>query len=501
MLKLFYMFLTKRLLGSYKKETIFNLKLLILNSLKFNLAKRSGLNYLSLILFLSLLLFAASCNTTEPPIIPPPPPDLRKITLTFEDASCTEVWLNIKVDSLTLPVELTLKQYNPTGDSLSQIFVLNTQDTVLYIDSLSPNQTYNYQAILSTDTTIKSEKVTVQTLETTSHNFTWQSWTFGQQSSSVLYDVAIIDENNIWAVGEIYTEDSYTYDSLGNWIDPYNAVHWNGNNWELVRIYYNYNGSNTWSPIRTILAFSSNDIWFSAGIHWNGINFITKPMNINFPYLINKMWGTSSSDFYIVGNSGSMAHYNGTTWTQIESGTTLHLTDIYGDSKGNIYAAGVNISEVKGVLLKGNYQNNFSPMIYGEIINQNELFQKLYGELSSVWIDNNNTIYTGGNLLYNYKNNQWDYVRSLPENYIGGNPGTYYRGFIYSIRGNANNDYVIAGDRNTLKHFNGLSWQQIGLSYNPSSPIIWFSVNVKNNTIVAAGTENGKAKVILLKKY
>ena len=191
-----------------------------------------------LLLLASYFIITNSCNTTEPPIITPPPPDLRKITLTFEDASCTEVWLKIKADSLTFPAELTLKQYIPTGDSLSQIFVLNTQDSVLYIDSLLPNQTYNYQAVLSTDTTIKSEKVTAQTLEPTSHNFTWQTWEFGQNSNSVLYDVAIIDENNIWAVGEIYMNDS-----LGN-PDPnaYNAVHWDGNNWELKRIPYYHNG-------------------------------------------------------------------------------------------------------------------------------------------------------------------------------------------------------------------------------------------------------------------
>ena len=484
MFKLFLLF--------YKQQFY---KIFGLNSLKFKPSQIAGLNYFLLIIFLSPLFFAASCNTTEPPIIPPPPPpDFRKITLTFEEASCTEVWLKIKTDSLTLPAELTLKQYIPTGDSLSQIFVLNTQDSVLYIDSLLPNQTYNYQAVLSKDTTIKSEKVTAQTLEPTSHNFTWQTFEFGQHSSSVLYDVASVDENNIWAVGEIYMNDS-----LGN-PDPtfYNAVHWDGSSWELKRILYQ---GSIWS-IKTIYAFSENDIWFSGFMRFYNGNYISLPIpQILMGWSINKIWGSSSNDLYVVGNNGNIAHYNGSTWTKIESGTTLHLTDIYGDSKGNIYAAGVNISEVKGVLLKGNYQNNFSPMIYGEIINQNELFQKLYGELSSVWIDNNNIIYTGGNLLYNYKNNQWDYVRSLPENYIGGNPGTYYRGFIYSIRGNANNDYVIAGDRNTLKHFNGLSWQQIGLSYNPSSPIIWFSVIVKSNTIVAAGTENGKAKVILLKKY
>ena len=98
------------------------------------------------------------------------------------------MWLKIKADSLILPAEIKL-----LSDAITRNIILTTKDTVLYIDSLLPNQTYNYQAVLSTDTTIKSEKVTAQTLEPTSHNFTWQTWEFGQHSSSVLYDVTIID--------------------------------------------------------------------------------------------------------------------------------------------------------------------------------------------------------------------------------------------------------------------------------------------------------------------
>ncbi len=61
-------------------------------------------------------------------------------------------------------------------------------------------------------------------MDTTSHNFTWQTFTFGEHSTSTLYDVAIIDENNIWAVGEIYMNDS-----LGN-PDPIfiTLLQWNG---------------------------------------------------------------------------------------------------------------------------------------------------------------------------------------------------------------------------------------------------------------------------------
>ncbi|MGB9664445.1 MAG: hypothetical protein ACPL25_05950 [Ignavibacteria bacterium] len=61
-------------------------------------------------------------------------------------------------------------------------------------------------------------------MDTTSHEFSWEITYLGDGGSSVLYDVAIINENNIWAVGEIYMNDS-----LGR-PEPnaYNAIHWDG---------------------------------------------------------------------------------------------------------------------------------------------------------------------------------------------------------------------------------------------------------------------------------
>jgi hypothetical protein len=202
---------------------------------------------------------------------------------------------------------------------------------------------------------------------------------------------------------------------------------------------------------------------------------------------------------YGVGNKGTIVIYNAQTWQQISSGTELPLIDIFSKDGNEIFISGAYTPETKGVLLKGN-ASGFSVMINSEIINENELFQKLYGELWSVWVDENSTIYTGGNLLFRYKNNAWNYETSLPENFIGGNPGAYYRGFITSIRGNASNDYIIAGDRNTLKHFNGVSWEQIGLPYSPSSPVIWYKVEQKGNTAIAVGDKGSYAFIIMLNK-
>lgn len=160
----------------------------------------------------------------------------------------------------------------------------------------------------------------------------------------------------------------------------------------------------------------------------------------------------------------------------------------------------MDIPTVKGVVVKGNQTNTWDVMIEGEIIDESQLFDKLFGSFGAIWIDEIGTVYTGGNLMYEYKNNKWNYVTSLPENFMGGNPGTYYRGFINSIRGNASNNMIIAGDRNTLKHFNGLTWEQIGLPYDPYSDIIWARVELKGNTAVAVGDEGIQAKIIMLNR-
>ncbi len=449
-------------------------------------------------IILSFGLLLKACNTTEPP------PDGKKVTLKLklEDVSCTEAWIELTTTNLQLPATITLKQYNPNNDSLSQNFVLNTQDSLLYIDSLLPNQTYKFHTTTQASSHTSNE-LNVTTMDTTSHIFNYQIFELGEPltgNSSILYDVAILDANNIYAVGEIYVQDSIGQTIL------YNVIHWDGNNWKLKKVYFPTvcgDTSRTPYPSRAIYVFDDGKIWMSSSgdkiailENGNQINQFCLPASVAMS--INRIWGTSSNDLYIVGNSGKIAHYQNGIWQEISSGTTLALTDIYGKNDNEVYAAGINVPEVKGVVLKGN-SNGFSVMINSEIISENELFDKLFGSLDAIWLDENNTIYTAGNLMFQYKNNKWDYVRSLPENYIGGNPGTYYRGFISSIRGNASNDYVIAGDRNTLKHFNGISWQQIGLPYNPQSPISLVAKQ-KGNTVVAVGSNGSKAFIILLNR-
>jgi hypothetical protein len=154
-----------------------------------------------------------------------------------------------------------------------------------------------------------------------------------------------------------------------------------------------------------------------------------------------------------------------------------------------------------GVIIKSDNGTNFNTLVESDNIPPGQLFKpKLYGTISSICFDQSNTLYAAGNIVYQYKFGRWDYLRSLPENYIGGNPGTFYRGYVYKIRAAASNDIWIAGDRNTLRHFNGSTWQQIGMPYDPQADLVWRGMESKGNVTVVVGSHNSNAIIMIIKR-
>jgi hypothetical protein len=60
----------------------------------------------------------------------------------------------------------------------------------------------------------------------------------------------------------------------------------------------------------------------------------------------------------------------------------------------------------------------------------------------------------------------------------------------------------MCGDRNTIRHFNGISWVQLGSEYNPQCEQIWYRNKIKKNTAISVGriVENDKAIISLFKR-
>ncbi|MDZ7767257.1 MAG: hypothetical protein U5K00_23055 [Melioribacteraceae bacterium] len=211
--------------------------------------------------------------------------------------------------------------------------------------------------------------------------------------------------------------------------------------------------------------------------------------------------GNSTSSIYAVGDNGSIAHYNGTSWRKIESGTDLTLSDVYGNNYNSVYISGTDISTVSGVLAKWKFNPVFlwsripvSSMKVNSLSNFMENSRQ-FGLMKK------EQFIPAETFSYWNRRGEWDYVRNLPENYIEAEIRECTTVVSFpSIRGNSSNDYIIAGDRNTLRHYNGKTWKQLGMAYDPNSRYIWYEVEQKDNLIVAVGRNAGKAIIIKLKR-
>jgi hypothetical protein len=52
------------------------------------------------------------------------------------------------------------------------------------------------------------------------------------------------------------------------------------------------------------------------------------------------IWGSSDTDVWAVGDMGTIAHFDGTTWSLVPSGVTDNLTGIMGSGPSDVYATG-----------------------------------------------------------------------------------------------------------------------------------------------------------------
>ncbi len=419
-----------------------------------------------------VMLTLLSCNTTEPI------PVNENIKITGIDAAVIEAYLNIQIENPSPNKEVIIER---DGEKVIS-FTASKTNTAISDTGLTENTAYKYKAKLQENGKVigESSEVSITTMLPTSHNFTWETFTVGFVTST-LFDVTIIDENNIWVVGEIYTEDTHTYDSLGNWINPYNAVHWDGTKWELKRIrYYGNCSAVEYPPLKAIWAFSADNIIITNGgsIGWfDGSNvYLDCGVNPLLNGTINKIWGISSEDLYIVGDNGNIAHYNGADWEKIESGTDVRLTDVYGDETGeNIFISGYNDFKPTVLLMHKNKKTE-------KIIESTNLFTNRPGFISgiirSVWLNRNRLFTLTTYDLYNSGINTNGEAKGIWK----GNP---YDWGVNKVRGNDINDIITCGVFGRVWHYNGVNWKIYTELVSQTDDL--YKIEIKGNICVAIG--------------
>lgn len=305
--------------------------------------------------------------------------------------------------------------------------------------------------------------------DTTSSNFTWTVDTIGGPGS-YLYDVAIVNDSLAYAVGLIMPSDSVGRNNTIYWD---NAAIWNGTKWTPIQVPFYYRGQNTFTTLYAVFAFGPNDILFSGGgevEHWNGTTFTTDySVNSLINGQINKIWGQSSRDFYVVGNGGTVVHYSNGSWTKVQTGTTLPFQDIWGDG-GQVLAVASDKFGIGGEYIVS-LQGNTSTTVSGNGLQPN---------LSGIWFVAQEKYFVVGDGIYEKE--------SADNDRAWEGPFAPLKDYSYAIRGNDTNDVVVAGENGAISHYNGSTWRGFSGLVNPVDRLS--AVAMKGNLIIAVGNRH-----------
>jgi hypothetical protein len=408
-------------------------------------------------LFISSLLLASCLNLQCSKNNPVTPPD-NTFTITIDDASCTEVYLRLVLGAGIASRTVTLKRDTATLFTKT----LSAVETAITDMNLRPGHSYTYFAQISSGSTAQAQ---VQTMDTTTHNILWDTPILLGDVNSNVNDITIMSDTVLYAVGAVNQGGSV-----------YNLVKWNGQQWQLLQMqFFTICGQQytTPYPASSIVAFSEHDIWIAMyGDEVTRFDGTAQTTTACVPvsFSIMKLWGANSTSVYAVGYAGNILLYSGTSWTKIESGTTLPFQDIWG-SGGEVLAVASDKFGLGGkflVQLSGNTIKTLSTVIPTAV------------SFSGVWFVANHEYYLVGNGIYT--------KHTLSDSLWQFDPGTnQIQNYLYGVRGNGPNDVVVVGEHGTIAHFNGVDWRIYSYAGQTSGDRL-LSVCMRNNLVVVAGT-------------
>ena len=341
--------------------------------------------------------------------------------------------------------------------------------------------------------------------EITSHSFEWTIETFGVPSEgNDLWDAFILAEDDIWLVGELYTQDE---DGNG-FPDRYNLIHWNGFEWEYLAVTsppYHFIG-----PKYSIYGFSPEDLWVSSGIpqHYNGSEWgfdVTINGDFQWPLsYIYHSWGTRSSSMFFGEATGDIVLWDGSAFNLMEtstgsgdgSETDIGIKDIWGLNDENIWAIAGNDwiidDEMPMTLLHYNgdsWEDQYSYTTWEPNPNELSSFMRC------LWAYED-TLYVSTGWYGIWKES----ISTGEGYYAAADSGFYDPHLIISegLRGNHYNDIYTVSWHGKYGHYNGEDWFY-GLDvYNHldsiSTSFKCKGLDVKGNTVILYGHLNSWEK-------
>nr|MBC8175452.1 hypothetical protein [Candidatus Neomarinimicrobiota bacterium] len=209
-----------------------------------------------------------------------------------------------------------------------------------------------------------------------------------------------------------------------------------------------------------------NNIWFASGsiYHWDGNETRLEWLrDIGTGETVEKIWASSQSNIFFVGNEGTIVHYDGVNFEYMESGTDIKLTDIWGvedqeSGEIRVWACGYSSNDGSSVILA--YYENQWYTIYerysggGNSLSDETVYSPMAGTLWA-WEDSDLLWFGGGFGMF-----ALDSALS-PSSYeeINIYQEAGYFAYPWRVRGNTPNDLFIVGEYGSVFHYNGINWK------------------------------------------
>jgi hypothetical protein len=137
----------------------------------------------SFVLFVFFSFCALTCKKN--PVAPPSGPSTNPLQLSVQSVTCTEAFLKLSLAATATQRMLTIKR----GDSTIAAMTMKGTDSLFVDAGLLPNKTYKY-TLITGNWSVNSQATT---MDTTSHNWSWEVDTLGI-AESYLYDIAIVND-------------------------------------------------------------------------------------------------------------------------------------------------------------------------------------------------------------------------------------------------------------------------------------------------------------------
>jgi len=234
---------------------------------------------------------------------------------------------------------------------------------------------------------------------------------------------------------------------------------------------WGYVDSGTWSRFYGIWGSSATDIYVTSYqrynfetsshenygqiLHSNGLTWHSETLPTN-PQPLYRIWGSSATNIFTVGASGTILRYTG-GWYSMTSGTTNNLYGVCGSSASNVFAVGAS-----GTIRKYN-GSSWSSITSGTS-----------NQLNDVWCDSTGTnVFVVGlsGTIVHYNGTSWHLDTSGISNDL------------YGVWGSSASDVFAVGLGGKILHFNGTSWS----SMSGASVDLFAVWGTANNNVYAGG--------------